>query len=526
MRVGKLLVVATCVFLGAAVYAQGNGDRERDNSRDSAIDRSLAKVLKDNGFTGDIDSQLETRLGRQLNKPLANLGRLLWFDTIHSLHHDNTCGGCHSPTNGFGDTQSIAIGVDNNNLVGPHRTGPRNQRRTPLMVNTAFYPKMMWNGRFSANHPPAQTLGDPFSNRFGFHFPPPEDDVRFPPNDPVIKVLLQAQGEIPPTETVEVAGFTGTCPGGHASEGIDQRQCVFDNGIGDNVPLPDPVDHSRNEPIRQKALQLLNANRNYRTLFGNLFPAVAHGGPIDFDMFGLAIAEFEFSQVYADAPLDQFARGDRSAMTAAQKRGALVFFDEDRGKCITCHATKGRSNQMFSDFENRVAGIPQIAPVRVGVGITNMIYDGPGQNEDFGLEQISGDSNDRYKFRTAPLRNLALSPAFFHNGSFTSLDSAIRFHLDAERNIKHYDAKREGVAADLTKKQGPVKPVIDRLDPILVNGIHLTDDETDDLVEFVKYGLLDDHARKENLCKLVPSTVPSGRRVLEFEACQNLKSTN
>ena len=132
--------------------------------------------------------------------------------------------------------------------------------------------------------------------------------------------------------------------------------------------------------------------RTTGTLFGNLFPAVAHGGPIDFNMFGLAIAEFEFTQVYADAPLDQFARGDRGAMTDAQKRGALVFFDEGRGKCVTCHAVKGRSNEMFSDFDNHVVGVPQIAPVRVGVGITNMIYDGPGQDEDFGLEQITGDS--------------------------------------------------------------------------------------------------------------------------------------
>ena len=159
----------------------------------------MREPARDNGFTGTIESQLEARLKRRINPELADLGRLLWFDKIHSLHHDNTCGGCHSPTNGFGDTQSIAIGVDNNNVVGPHRNGPRNQRRSPLMVNTVFYPKLMWNGRFSANHSGAQTLGDPFNNRFGFHFPPPEDDVRFPPNDPIIKVLLQAQGEIPPT---------------------------------------------------------------------------------------------------------------------------------------------------------------------------------------------------------------------------------------------------------------------------------------------------------------------------------------
>jgi hypothetical protein len=43
-----------------------------------------------------------------------------------------------------------AIGIDNNLVVGPHRTGPRNQRRTPLAVNTALYPTLMWNSRFAA----------------------------------------------------------------------------------------------------------------------------------------------------------------------------------------------------------------------------------------------------------------------------------------------------------------------------------------------------------------------------------------
>ena len=106
-----------------------------------------------------------------------------------------------------------------------------------------------------------------------------------------------------------------------------------------------------------------------------------------------------------------------------------MFFGE--GKCITCHATKGKSNEMFSDFENHVAGIPQLAP-RFGAATSNMIYDGPGENEDFGAMQISGDPADKYKFRTAPLRNIALSPAFFHNGAFAqagrrdSLPSSIR----------------------------------------------------------------------------------------------------
>src|SRR5438105_2634723 len=185
MRIGKLILAAAFVWAGALTSVWPTLNHSVSpvvygaEPSGSYLDGQLAKVLSDYRFTGTIESQLVPRLGRPINYKLANLGQLLWFDKIHSLHHDNTCGGCHSPTNGFGDTQSIAIGVDNNNLVGPHRAGPRNQRRSPLMVNTAFYPKMMWNGRFSANHAGAVLLGDPFDNSFGFHFPLPEGDAKF-----------------------------------------------------------------------------------------------------------------------------------------------------------------------------------------------------------------------------------------------------------------------------------------------------------------------------------------------------------
>src|SRR5687768_5918795 len=82
-----------------------------DNS--AVLDQRLAAVLAEHGFTGRIESTLAHRLGRPLIPKLANLGRLLWFDVAGGLHDDNTCGGCHSPTNGMGDTQSIAIGIQN-----------------------------------------------------------------------------------------------------------------------------------------------------------------------------------------------------------------------------------------------------------------------------------------------------------------------------------------------------------------------------------------------------------------------------
>lgn len=471
------------------------------------LDGQLRTTLQQAGFTGRIESTLVARLGRPVDTRLAELGRLLFFDTITGLHDDNTCAGCHSPSTGFGDTQSIAIGIQSNLIVGHDRRGPRNQRRTPSIVNTAFYPKLMWNGRFSA------PSGDPFNNALGFLFPPPEGASRFPPNDPIIRHLLQAQGQLPPTELVEVAGFTGT------AGTIGQRFDQFDDGIGGLVPLPD-FTGSRNEPIRQAVLARLNVIAQYRQLFGAIFPEVAAGGRIDFSMFGRAIAEFEFTMVFADAPIDRYARGDTNAMNGSQKQGALLFFG--KGRCVSCHAVSGASNEMFSDFENRDIGVPQIAPA-FGAGVGNVLFDGPGENEDFGLEQITGFRGDRYKFRTSPLRNAALQPAFFHNGSFTRLDDAIRHHLNVLESNRTYNAQRAGVASDLSFRTGPMAQPLAALDPLLAGPIDLAPDEFQHLVSFVGEALLDSRAAPKALCGLIPAAVPSGRAILQFQGCKFTK---
>jgi cytochrome c peroxidase len=514
MRLTKAILAATVVGLGALAAVRPSSAASEaaemygaDRADDGSLDVRLRRVLEAAGFTGEIESTLERRLGRPINVKLADLGRLLWFDTLHSLHHDNTCGGCHSPTNGFGDSQGMAIGVQNNHLVGPDRAGPRNQRRSPLVINTAFLSALMWNGRFSA------PSGDPFDNSLGFHFPPPEGDRRFPPGSRVFRHLLQAQAHIPPTEMVEVAGFTGVCR--PKDLGQQSRFCQFDDGLGEIVPRPD-ASGFRNEAIRQRTLDLLNQEPEYRRLYGELFPRVADGKSIDFNMFGLAIAEFELALTFANAPIDRFARGHRDAMTDPEKRGALIFFGKAR--CVTCHAVAGDSNEMFTDLKNRVVGVPQIAPY-FGAGTGNVVFDGPGQNEDFGLEQITGDEADRYKFRTAPLRNLAVAPAFFHNGAWTRLEDAIRHHLDVYESARHYHPTAAGVDADLTHRLGPIEPVLSRLDRKLRNPIELNRTEFTDLVAFVRDGLLDKRATKEYLCTLVPRSVPSGSPVLQFQAC-------
>lgn len=460
-----VLAVGTLLLLTSTASAQ---HRDTFPGNDS-LDQQLEAVLLGAGFTGRIESTLEARLGRRLDQKLADVGRLLWFDTITGLNNDNTCAGCHSPTHGFGDTQSIAIGIQNNGIVGPNRTGPRNMRRAPMVINNAFFPRLMLNSRFVA------LSGNPFDNSAGFSFPSPEAmSLSSQPH------LLTAQAFIPPTERTEVAGF---------------------DFVGDN------------DAIRAEVIERLNGIEEYRKLFGKTFPEVQDGGSITYDMFARAIAEFEFSLTFADAPIDRFARGQRNALTDDEKRGALLFFGTAR--CSACHAVAGQSNEMFSDFQDHVIGVPQIAPQ-----VTNNAFDGPGANEDFGKEQVTGDPADRYKFRTSPLRNVAIQPAFMHNGAFTNLEDAMRHHLNVFSSAQSYTPASQNLAADLSGPTGSIEPVLACIDPLLTTPITLTDAEFNQLVAFVRNGLLDRRARPENLARLVPRSLPSGRPVLIFEFSQ------
>ena len=494
----RLLPVALSLI--AVVISIYPWDSQANDDFTSRLDRTLSDVLRTAGFTGKVEATLEARLGRPINPALADLGRHLFFDKILGLHGDNSCAGCHSPAFGFGDSQPMAIGVDNNDIVGPNRRGPRNQRRSPLVPNTIFYPALMWTPRFVA------LSGDPFNPSLGFEFPPPENVITGVPT------LLASQASIPSTELVEMAGFTGIKANpGH----FGPPHFQFDDGHGQVLPAPDATGF-HNFPIQDAVDARLNSIPEYLEKFGMVFnggvPLVKGG--ITINMRRRAIAEFEATLTSANAPLDRFARGDQHAMTPGQKRGALLFFG--KAGCVACHAVAGQSNEMFSDFKPHRIGGPQLAPL-FGTGTGNVIFDGPGENEDFGFEQTEGDQAFRYNFRTAPLRNLKVAPAFFHNGAFGTLEAAIAHHLDAEASLRNYNPVINHVPSDLYP--GPFEGILAAgIDARLQTPIRLTKKEFRDLVEFVSDGLFD--KRVLQLCRRIPESVPSGMPLQLFEGCE------
>lgn len=502
----------------------------------------------------------------------SDLGRLIFFDKGLGLHGSNSCAGCHSPTTGWGDTQPIAIGIRSNDIVGPGRKGERNQRRTPTIANTAFYPKLMWNGRFSVNS------GNPFDNSAGFTFPTPEGTTLFEPGSKQITHLLVAQAHIPFTESPEMAGFTGTCNvpfilprfqriqrpqiaslagGGQRNVTMNSRSvgggggltplatpaspplvppeleantCQFQDNQVHHVPIKWPAHDGKsfNSPIRDKVLDIINRMSDYRNRFSESFQQVADGNAIEFWMIGDVLAQFQMDQTFANAPIDKFARGDDTALTGQERKGAILFFREGAGtgNCVSCHATKGRSSQMFSDFSNHVAGIPQIYP-RFGWGTGNVPFKRPDGNiatdgtEDLGMGDLFDppDLTTFYKFRTSPLRNLVLQPFLFHNGAFSQakLEDAVRYHIDPTNQIKSYVPKNAGVPDDLLFSSATMPLVIQRLDSRLRSPPPYSAQDISAIAAFLTTGLLDENAKRDKLVPKIPSSVPSKVPLQTFE---------
>lgn len=459
------LVVAIGLLVASACNDGPTGPPESlDRLQEADLDRVLDSIVGLRELTGDLEMRLLARLGRPVDTRLAEVGRLLFFDPVLSITGDNSCAGCHGPNESFNSSKSIAIGVDNNGVVGPGRSGPHNLRRAPTLINAAFYPAMMWDGRFRA------LSLDPFDNGRGFEFPDPEGLSLSS-----MEHLLGAQAFTPVVSHEEMAGF---------------------DFVGDN------------DAIRDEIAARVDAVVEYRIRFGEVDAEIDDGRPITYADIAAALAEFTFTLVRADAPIDAYARGDHDALTPDQKRGGVLFFG--KGHCGECHITNGYASEMFSDFESHVLAVPQIVP-----SVTNASFDGPGEDEDFGRERATGSASDRYKFRTTPLRNVAYQPTFMHNGAYQCLDEAIRHHLDVERMLVEYDTERLETA--VRGSLGPMGPVMNRLHPLSRNPPAISDDEFRQIVAFVEFALSDPDAHPDRLRSLVPDRVPSGLPVHDFQ---------
>jgi len=136
---------------------------------------------------------------------------------------------------------------------------------------------------------------------------------------------------------------------------------------------------------------------------------------------GQALSAFMQVAFVADnTPWDRFLAGADHALTAAQKRGALLFYG--RAGCVSCH-----SGPLFSDQKFHNIGVMPYAAALL-----------PGSQQDLGRFLLNRRLVDRYAFRTPPLRNVALTAPYFHNGSAQSLREAIDWHRRPANYLENF----------------------------------------------------------------------------------------
>ncbi len=440
----------------------------------------------------------------EIREMRRELGRNLFFDHVMSGVKHTSCATCHHAAFQFGDGRNIARGTfcdlspshdritchdaptpgENGNVVGPERASPLNSRNSPLLINAAVFPKQMWNGRFHFVDNSSNDVNkcDP---TLGFEFPAPERVL-------LVRSILTAQAHIPVTEAVEM---TGDFPhAGQPFEDAEERNPEVRTGIADRVTGL-PAYHTLFEeayPIGRTDLKLYTND-----------PQVGPDDDIPYVAIADSAAYFLETLVFTDAPWDRFLAGTDNAINDAAKRGALVFFKD--GQCSTCHA-----GDLFSDFENYNIGVPQVGPGTAQFD-ADPTYKGL-TTWDFGLEEINFNRLDRFQFRTPPLRGVALSSPYMHNGAYTKLEDAIRHHTNPEAAYANYDITQ--IEADMQAADGlkPMGPVFERRNPVVLGHgtgqrrIDLTDAQINDLVEFLK--TLTD-PRMKDTADLAPKTVPS-----------------
>lgn len=197
-------------------------------------------------------------------------------------------------------------------------------------------------------------------------------------------------------------------------------------------PIENPVEMNL---AYSEAVKRIQANSDYQNYFQEIY-----GTAPDSAHIALAMATFMRSlESDGSAPHDQWMAGFELAMSESQLRGKEVFLE--KGKCFECHFSPD-----FTGDEFRNVGL----------------YDGITFT-DQGRFTITKDSSDLGKFKVPGLRNIALTPPYMHNGMFNTLEEVVEFYDNPYKFVP--------------------QPI--NIDSLMIEPLHLTAQEKEDLVEFL-----------------------------------------
>ena len=126
------------------------------------------------------------------------------------------------------------------------------------------------------------------------------------------------------------------------------------------------------------------------------------------DLVKDSIAEFERSLTTPNSRFDRYLRHNTNALNNRERQGYTLF--KSFG-CASCHQGMNAGGNMYQ---------------KVGVMAPYFTDRGHITKADLGRFNVTGDPHDMYMFKVPSLRNVALTPPYFHDGTAPTLADAVR----------------------------------------------------------------------------------------------------
>ncbi|MFT4654694.1 MAG: cytochrome c peroxidase [Patiriisocius sp.] len=347
-----------------------------------------------------------------IDSSVAQLGKKLFFAKNLGGEQSVACVSCHHPMLGGADELSLPVGVapvnqfDHNShaLLGEGRFNgnhannlPVVPRNAPTVFNIGLNDEVVfWDGRI-------QRLANG-----GISTPDSGQNIS-DTNLPAGISLANAQARFPITSAAEMRGEFET--------------------------------QTDNQTLRSiLAGRFDNSNADFQSTWRQEFEPVFGDQNIDFDEIAHALGEYERSMLFVNNAWQAYLLGQNDALTEQQKQGAILFFtptNQGGAGCSQCH-----SGTTLSDSEHHLVAFPQLGP---GKGNDDGVVTANATSADFGRENISGNQQDRYHFRTPTLLNIATSAPYGHAGAYQTLQEVVRHYINPQNEIDRLFAAQAGL---------------------------------------------------------------------------------
>jgi cytochrome c peroxidase len=203
-------------------------------------------------------------------------------------------------------------------------------------------------------------------------------------------------------------------------------------------PVTNPIEMGM--PDWDTVMARLKSIAGYNTLFQEAF---GEDNPMTADNAVKAIASYERTLITPNSPYDRYVKGDEKALTEQQVRGMKTFAEAG---CSACHMGANFSGPSMPMGQGFFQKFPTIAGSE---------YDSKYKlTEDLGRYEVTKKEEDKNMWRVPTLRNIAVTAPYFHNGTVSTLEEAVKVMAKTQLGKELSEAQVADIVAFLNGLTG------------------------------------------------------------------------